>query len=219
VKRWAGLAIVTVAVVGVLIVWSTGSGSGTFGQDVVRSLATTGPAPAAPTGTSSSAAVPSVAVQEGPLPARPPVKPVQLTIAAIGLTARVVPTGVDDKGEFSVPPSVDEVGWYRFGPGLGEPAGSVVVGGHVDDATSGPGAFYRLGELTEGDQISVVGQDGTARAFRVVAKEQVPKKTIDLKPYFSTGGAVRLTLFTCGGQFDSAARSYVDNIVVTAVPV
>ncbi|MDX3661781.1 class F sortase [Streptomyces sp. ID05-26A] len=145
-------------------------------------------------------------------------KPVQLAIAAIGLTARVVPTGVDDKGEFSVPPSIDEVGWYRFGPGLGEASGSVVIGGHVDDATSGPGAFYRLRDLVEGDQVSITGEDGNVRSFRVVAKEQVPKKNLDLTPYFSTDGSVRLSLFTCGGQFDGAQRSYVDNVIVTTVP-
>lgn len=208
-RRWAGLVVVTVAVA--LVPSCARSDSGTFGEDVVQGLATTSPAPPVTT-------VPSVPVQQGLVPARAAVPPVQLAIPAIGLTARVVPTGVDGNGEFSVPPSVDEVGWYRFGAGLGEPAGSVVVGGHVDDARAGPGAFHRLGDLTSGDQISVVGQDGTTRAFRVVAREQVPKKGLDLTPYFSAEGAARLTLFTCGGRFDDAARSYVDNIIVTAVP-
>lgn len=210
-KRWAGLAAVGV-VAAALIFWSAGSGAENFGEHVVRDLATTSPAP-------PSTAVPSVAVQQGLPAVRVPVRPVRLSVPAIGLRASVVPTGVDDKGEFSVPPSVDEVGWYRFGPGLGETAGSVVIGGHVDDAESGPGAFYRLRELTGGDPISVTGEDGSTREFRVVAKEQVPKKDLDLTPYFSTGGSVRLTLFTCGGKFDGDARSYVDNVIVTAVPV
>ncbi|MCR3750677.1 class F sortase [Lentzea californiensis] len=208
-RRWAGLVVGMVLVA--LISSCAGPNSGTFGEDVVQGLATTSPAPPVTT-------VPSVPVRQGPAPARAAVQPVRLAIPAIGLTARVVPAGVDGNGEFSVPPSVDEVGWYRFGAGLGEPAGSVVVGGHVDDARSGPGAFYRLGDLVAGDQVSVVGEDGTTRAFRVVAKEQVPKKGLDLTPYFSAEGSARLTLFTCGGQFDGAARSYVDNVIVTAVP-
>ncbi|GHH43749.1 class F sortase [Lentzea cavernae] len=211
-KRWAGLAAGAVAGVAVVVIWSANSGSDTFGADAVRDLMTAGSAP-------PSTTVPSVPVQQGLAASRAPVEPVELTIATIGLTARVVPTGVDDKGEFSVPPSVDEVGWYRFGPGLGESAGSVVIGGHVDDATSGPGAFYRLRDLVAEDQVTVVGQDGTTRVFRVVAKEQVPKKGLDLTPYFSTEGSVRLTLFTCGGQFDGAERSYADNIIITAVPM
>ncbi|MEU3648481.1 class F sortase [Lentzea sp. NPDC034063] len=213
-KWWAGLAAATVVVVAALIFWSAGSGAENFGENVVRDLATTSPAPP-----STAGPVPPVAVQQGLPAVRVPVRPVRLSIPAIGLRAQVVPTGVDDKGEFFVPPSVDEVGWYRFGPGLGETAGSVVIGGHVDDAESGPGAFYRLRDLTGGDPISVTGEDGSTRVFRVVAKEQVPKKTLDLTPYFSTGGSVRLTLFTCGGTLDDDVRSYVDNVIVTAAPV
>ena len=47
---------------------------------------------------------------------------------------------------------------------------------------------------------------------------------VDLKPdapltqLFSTTGAPRLTLITCGGQFDAQRLSYLSNVVITAVP-
>ncbi|WP_370964666.1 class F sortase [Amycolatopsis sp. cg9] len=163
-------------------------------------------------------AAPPLTGSARPAPDEPPVRPVRLSIPRIGVTAKVTPAGVDQAGAFSVPPSVDTVGWYRFGPALDSPAGSLVIGGHVDSASAGPGAFFRLRELDPGSTLSLTGEDGATRSYVVVAREQIPKDEIDLQPYFATTGSPRITLFTCGGSFDRVARSYRDNIVVTAVP-
>ncbi|SEQ27275.1 class F sortase [Lentzea albida] len=208
------LALVVSVVLGLGAVWLVSRGERDFGAEVVREMAT------------ASTTSPQ-AVAGAPVPTRPAdlpverqdVPPTSLSVPGIGLTARVVPTGVDDNAEFAVPPSVDVVGWYEFGVGLDSPAGSLVIGGHVDSATDGPGAFYRLRELDRGDEVALTGQDGRVRRYRVVAREQYPKKDLDLGPYFTSTGAPRLTLFTCGGEFDRATRSYVDNVVVTAEPV
>ncbi|WP_239156771.1 class F sortase [Actinocatenispora thailandica] len=157
-------------------------------------------------------------MRAGELPkARHQVAPTRIDIGAIGVRARVVATGVDSHGDFSVPPSVDTVGWYRYGPDLTASTGSIVIGGHVDSATEGVGAFFHLTNLRPGNRIRL-STATTTRWFRVVARERIPKATIDLGRYFSPVGAPRLTLFTCGGSFDRAHRSYADNIVVTAVP-
>ena len=147
------------------------------------------------------------------------VPPVRLRIPAIDVTATVNPVGVDGNGDFAVPPSVDEVGWYRFGPGVEATAGSVVIAGHVDSAALGRGAFFRLRELDRDDRLTVEGDDGVTRNYRVVAREEYRKTKIPLDRYFARDGRPRLTLITCGGPFDRAAGHYRDNIVVTAVPV
>lgn len=147
------------------------------------------------------------------------VPPVRLRIPAIDVTATVNPVGVDGNGDFAVPPSVDEVGWYKFGPGVEATAGSVVIAGHVDSAEQGRGAFFRLRELDRDDRLTVKGDDGVTRNYRVVAREEYRKTTIPLDRYFARDGRPRLTLITCGGPFDRAAGHYRDNIVVTAVPV
>ncbi|WFE27204.1 class F sortase [Solwaraspora sp. WMMD791] len=186
----------------------------TVGADEVRQLASPSTSATAP---ASTATVP---VRPGALP--DPVAalaPTRLAIPAIGVVARVDPVGVaDDTGEFDVPPSVDEVGWYRFGPGLEARSGSVVIAGHVDGAGQGPGAFFRLRELDAGDRIEVAAGD-QVREFRVVGREEYDKSVIPLERYFARDGEVRLTLITCGGPFDEAARRYRNNVVVTAVPV
>ena len=147
----------------------------------------------------------------------PVVPPTKLRIPAIEVVATVNPVGVDANGDFAVPPSVDQVGWYKFGPGVNASAGSVVIAGHVDSREQGKGAFFRLGELDRGDEVTVAGDDGVVHTYRVIAREEYRKTKIPLERYFARDGKPRLTLITCGGPFDREARRYRDNIVITAV--
>ena len=184
------------------------------GAATVTAMAGASTAPSTDTG-------PAVPVQDGGLPSADPIRPpVRLLIPAMRLDATVAAVGVDARtGEFDVPPSVDRVGWYRFGPGVEATAGSIVVAGHVDSAAQGKGAFFALGKLAKGERITVAGADGAERAFTVVARERYAKTRIPLDRYFARDGRVRLTLITCGGAFDPKTGHYRDNIVVTAAPV
>ncbi|MEH1028695.1 class F sortase [Micromonospora profundi] len=161
-----------------------------------------------------------VPVATGDLPTGAKViPPVRLVIPEIDVTATVNAVGINERtNEFEVPPSVDQIGWYRYGPGLEADAGSVVIAGHVDSAKQGKGAFFRLRELDKGDTLTATGRDGKERKYRVVAREEYAKTKIPLDRYFARDGEARLTLITCGGPFDAKARKYRDNIVVTAVP-
>lgn len=149
--------------------------------------------------------------------AAPANRPVRVVVARLHVSAAVRPVGVDDAGNVVVPPSVDTVGWYRYGPALGDP-GSMVIAGHVDSAQQGDGAFAHLRDLAPGDHVEVTGSDAHVRAFRVVGREEYPKATIRLDRYFTTAGPPRLTLITCGGPFDRGTGHYRDNVVVTALP-
>ncbi|MEU1601956.1 class F sortase [Micromonospora matsumotoense] len=186
------------------------------GGDEAAALATGTPTPTAGAVTGG----PSVPVTAGDLPTdERTVPPVKLRIPAIDVTATVNPVGVDTRtDEFDVPPSVDQIGWYRYGPGLETDAGSVVIAGHVDSSEQGKGAFFRLRELDRGDTLTATGADGKQRPYRVVAREEYVKTKIPLDRYFARDGKPRLTLITCGGPFDPKTRHYRDNIVVTAVP-
>ncbi|MGV9211647.1 class F sortase [Micromonospora sp. RB23] len=202
----AGAAALTVAT----LVACNSQPAGNVGTEEATALASPTP----------TASVPSVPVAGGDLPADVrTVPPVRLVIPEIDVTATVNAVGINERtNEFEVPPSVDEIGWYRYGPGLEADAGSVVIAGHVDSARQGRGAFYRLRELDQGDTLTATGSDGTARRYRVVAREEYAKTKIPLDRYFARDGKPRLTLITCGGPFDAKARKYRDNIVVTAVP-
>jgi hypothetical protein len=179
------------------------------------------PAVTVPASSAPPAATATVPVRKGAVPTgAAEVAPARLRIGALDLNAAVAPVGIDKKtGDFAVPPSVDRVGWYRFGPGFAATAGSIVIAGHVDSAEQGEGAFFRLGKMERDDRITLTDSGGKAREFRVVALERYRKTSIPLDRYFARDGAVRLTLITCGGPFDPKTRHYRDNVVVTAEPV
>ncbi|CCH16436.1 class F sortase [Micromonospora lupini] len=205
----AGVAALTVAT----LVACNSQPAGNVGVEEASTLA----ASATPSAVEGD---PSVPVTAGELPAGARiVPPVRLVIPGIDVTATVNAVGINERtNEFEVPPSVDQIGWYRYGPGLETDAGSVVIAGHVDSAKQGRGAFFRLRELDQGDTLTATGSDGKARKYRVVAREEYAKTKIPLERYFARDGKPRLTLITCGGPFDAKARKYRDNIVVTAVP-
>lgn len=144
--------------------------------------------------------------------------PVRIRIPELGVDAPVAQVGVDDHGDMAIPEQVDQVGWYRFGPAPGSRAGSVVLAGHVDSAQQGIGVFHELWNATAGDTVVIATDSGREFRYRVVSREAFDKKAVPMADLFSTTGAPRLTLITCGGSFDSSIRSYDDNIVVTAVP-
>jgi sortase (surface protein transpeptidase) len=144
--------------------------------------------------------------------------PVRVTAASVGIAAAVDPVGVDPAGDVAIPERVDTVGWYRFGARPGMAHGSTVLVGHVDSAVQGIGAFFHLHEIERGARLTVKLSSGAVAAYRVIAREEFPKGSVPLGALFSLTGAPRLTLITCGGSFDAHARSYRDNVVVTAVP-
>jgi hypothetical protein len=181
------------------------------------------PAPDVGTVPSAGTPTPSVAATAAGTAepqAQETVAPVKMVIPAMKLTATVAAVGVDAKtGDVDVPPSVDEVGWYKFGPGATADAGSIVIAGHVDSADQGKGAFFRLTGLEPGAEITLTGADGSERVFTMVARQTYRKTRIPLEKYFARDGKPRLTLITCGGPFDRRTGHYRDNVVVTADPV
>ncbi|WP_157970741.1 class F sortase [Nakamurella deserti] len=158
-----------------------------------------------------------------PVPATPvvpaPGPPDRLRMPTLGIDSPVIPIGVTGSGELEIPEDVDDIGWYRYGPVPGEATGSAVLSGHVDSATQGAGPFARLGELAEGDLVTVVDASGAAHDFTVLSREEWAKSEVPLDRIFDRGGSPRLVLITCGGDFDADAGHYEDNIAITAVPV
>lgn len=177
------------------------------------------PAAEPPVASSAPAAEPAPSSETtDPAPAPPPLAdPASLSLPTLGVDATVVPVGVTGNGEMEVPREVSTVGWYKFGPQPGAPAGSAVITGHVDDVNQGPGAFARIGDLQPGDPITVVDTNGQTLSYTVLAREQWPKSQVPLDRLFDRSGEPRLVLITCGGAFNDAVLGYDDNIAITAV--
>jgi LPXTG-site transpeptidase (sortase) family protein len=127
----------------------------------------------------------------------------------------VVPVSADaDDGELAVPPTPDLVAWYQHGPAPGE-EGSTVLAAHVAwDGERGP--FYTLDEVLPGTSVIVTVADGRDVVYRVTRIEQMAKADLPRAEMFARDGPSRLTLVTCGGNFNRDRRHYDDNVVVFA---
>jgi hypothetical protein len=148
-----------------------------------------------------------------------PRAPARVAIASLGIDAPVTPAGINvAKGELDAHPKVGRTSWWRDGAAPGASRGTVLIAGHVDSATQGPGAFFRLREARAGDRITVTSRSGARRTYRVVSVRTMPKAQLPGDVY-STRGPHRLALVTCGGPFIEASGHYRDNVVVIAVPV
>jgi len=145
--------------------------------------------------------------------------PVLLRAPALGIKAAIVPEAIDiGKGALGMPANIRRLGWWRDGMAPTANSGAILIAGHYDFATAGPGAFFRLPRARRGERIHVTTADGSVHVYRVVTVESYPKTALPLS-VFDRRGPPRLVLVTCGGRFDSTTKHYLDNIVVTAVPV
>jgi LPXTG-site transpeptidase (sortase) family protein len=143
------------------------------------------------------------------------VAPVRVGIPAIGVDTALLDIGVDGAGALVPPADPDVAGWFAAGPAPGE-TGPAVLAGHVDDRT-GPAVFFRLEELTAGDQVLVTREDGTVVSFTVTRVAAYPKDDFATTEVYGPTTGPELRLITCGGTFDRSRRSYTDNVVVYAV--
>ncbi|MBJ7452628.1 MAG: class F sortase, partial [Blastococcus sp.] len=123
----------------------------------------------------------------------------------------------NDDGSVEVPPLEpdDKAGWYQRGPAPGA-VGPAVILGHVDSAEYGPGIFFDLGALEPGDEVEVARTDGTVAVFAVDRVERHPKDAFPTIAVYGNTAEPQLRLITCGGVFDSDARSYKDNVIAFA---
>jgi hypothetical protein len=164
---------------------------------------------AAPAPTAELAATGAVRVAPAAVSA-----PVRVRVPAIGVDAAVTATGTDGSGALVVPADPAVAGWYAGGPVPGA-RGPAVLAGHVDWAGR-PTVFARLDRLAPGDEVLVDRADGTTARFVVTTVERYAKDAFPTAAVYGATPGAELRLITCGGDFDRAAGSYADNVVVTA---
>ena len=171
------------------------------------------PSSAAPSSpAASSPAVPPAS------PAAPAALPVSVRIPAIDVESELLTLGLNRDGTIKVPepgPDYDKAAWFDGSPRPGE-VGPAVIEGHVDSAKNGPSVFYDLGRLETGDRAEVTREDGSVVTFEVYDVKKYPKDDFPTLDVYGNTEGPELRLITCGGPFDSEARSYEDNVVVFA---
>jgi sortase (surface protein transpeptidase) len=139
----------------------------------------------------------------------------RLVIPRIGVDALIQSVGRDSRGAMASPTGLDVVGWYRHGPSPGQ-AGDAVIDGHFG-LPAQPAVFRDLRLLRPGDAVHVIWPDGRTVAFQVTTSETVAA-TAHPAGLFARNGPARISLITCGGEWDQSLATYTDRLIVTAVP-
>jgi Sortase domain len=140
--------------------------------------------------------------------------PVRLVVPSIGVDTAVERVGLRADGTLQQPSGWHIAGWYTGSVRPGEVGPSVIIG-HVD-SVHGPAVFFRLRELRRGSVVVVDGSDGRPVTFVVDTAASYAKTNLPTNAVYGATSLPELRLVTCTGDFDYNARSYVENLVVSA---
>ncbi|MET9435149.1 class F sortase [Streptomyces sp. NPDC006551] len=147
-----------------------------------------------------------------------PAEPRRVDIPSLGITAPIVPRGLDRTGAVDSPPyeMARSVGWYERGTRPGAEGAALFVG-HVDTETR-PAVFYGLSAARPGAKVHVTRSDGSIAEFTIDDVQVVTRDRFDPHEVYGQRRPDRaeLRLITCGGTFDRAAGAYTANVVVSA---
>ena len=146
-----------------------------------------------------------------------------LKISNLGIEkARILPVGVNARGELGTPVSIFDVGWYEASgtPGSGK---TVVLDGHNGGPTK-EGIFKKLPTLVRGDIIEITRGDDETFRYEVVENDIISLEAADeymsLKALRSPeSGRESVTLITCTGEWSQDKRTYLSRQFVRALLV
>lgn len=142
-------------------------------------------------------------------------QPSTLIIPAIDVRAEVVGVGLNPDGSMETPQyEQNQTGWYVEGPPPGAPGAAVVVG-HLDNE-NGDDVFADLGDLSQGDEVTVLDDAGDEHTWQVQRVQQTDKDELPYEQIWTDSEEPLLRLVTCAGEY---TQEYEDNLIVYAEPV
>ena len=160
---------------------------------------------------------PRATASSRPAPAVARAVPTRVIIPAIGVSAAIIPEGIDAAGALNMPPLTAKnlTGWWDGGAAPGQD-GPAVIAGHVDSAQAGPLVFWDLRLLKPGDLAET--EPGGLR-FEVTKVTEVGKSAFPTTAVYGPTKDPELRLITCGGTFDAASGHYLSNVIVYATEI
>jgi LPXTG-site transpeptidase (sortase) family protein len=144
----------------------------------------------------------------------PKFTPVNLKIPSLGVDADVVPVWTEQAtGRMASPGTAEEVGWWA---GRKAGTGNLLLDGH-HDWNGKTGVFYKLPELKVGDEVTVTGdKPDKTLTYRVVWIKNYDRNIDATDLLGNKKGHQVATLITCGGTFDTIARTHRERVVARA---
>jgi len=128
-------------------------------------------------------------------------QPYVMVIDKIGVNNPVQSFGLDENAVPVVPTgsgAAEVIAWYDFSakPGIGSNA---VFAGHV--TWEGTAVFYNLTSLAPGDEVRLLGQDGTELAYKVDEVFSVDASDPDALSVMAGTSTDMITIITCDGTY------------------
>lgn len=158
---------------------------------------------------------------QAPPAATPPTPKLAANSVAIPVqhvTAQIINYCPIIEGGLEPPSDVHQVCYWAGGAGVGEAAGTTVLTGHINWAGV-TGAFGNLAALHHGETVYTSDTKRAVTAWQIVrVKHRSKSLGVDPDAFVGHNGPRQLYLISCGGAFDAAELSYVDNIYVLATP-
>ncbi|MGR2753776.1 class F sortase [Agromyces arachidis] len=176
--------------------------------------------PSRPAAAAPAASVPEVPRRSASLADQQarPAAPTRIEVPALGIDMAIRPVGLDGDGNMGLFDDPSVAAWYQWGPAPASESGSTVIAAHVDSLEYRILPFAKLRDARPGTLVIVTDAAGVRHSFGVDATQVIEKGVVDWAAAFDRSGPPRLTLVTCGGEFDYANRTYLSNLVVTATP-
>jgi sortase (surface protein transpeptidase) len=137
----------------------------------------------------------------------------RVLLPALGVEAPIVKVGIDSTERMVVPHNAREVAWLDQG-GFPGRTNNVVLAGHIA-YNRVIGSFNRIANLREGDVVTIAIDRKTLR-YRVAWNCSFSRDTGLADQIMGYTDVPSLTLISCGGVFDTAARTHTNRITVRA---
>jgi LPXTG-site transpeptidase (sortase) family protein len=137
----------------------------------------------------------------------------RVQLPALGVEAPIVRVGIDSSQRMVVPTNARDIAWLDQG-GIPGRTQNVVLAGHIAYSRAA-GSFNRIRDLQPGDDVILRIDDKTLR-YRVVWNCQFHRDTTLADRIMGYTTVPSVTLISCGGVFDTAARTHTDRITVRA---
>jgi LPXTG-site transpeptidase (sortase) family protein len=151
-----------------------------------------------PVPTSSPTPSPNAAAPPPPQAPQPANSRFRMVIDSIGVNAPVVPEGLTADDLPIMPLNAYDVAWYTFTaqPGAG---GNAVFSGHV--TWNGLAVFYYLNQVSPGDSVRLVGNDGTTLVYTVTDSFIVDENDPSALNLMAPSSSDTITIISCDGNF------------------
>jgi hypothetical protein len=215
--RWRlALAAVVVFITAAVLGLVTVSGDDSASKPAAAPSPTLTPTPTLPAVPPAPAIVVTPTVR--PAPALPKLAQDSVSIPSQHVVAPIDVCQIINGG-LEPPADVHRTCSWAGGAQVTASAGTTVITGHINWVGQGTGALGNIGKLHHGATVFTSGGDGEVTKWTVVKVTHRPKTTgIDTAAFVGPAGPRTLYLISCGGAFDAAEASYLDNIYVQAVP-